>query len=95
MHTQAWRLRRCISEFNGICRRPHWPREAQIRSLLKSLDIELPERKEAYEEESEEEASVCDEENIESEGETEDLEVEAGETEDLEVEAEAVPCVLT
>ena len=93
MHTQAWRLRRCISEFNGICR--NWPLEAQIRSLLKSLDIELPERKEAYEEESEEEASVCDEESIESEGETEDLEVEAGETEDLEVEAEAVPCVLT
>lgn len=76
MHTQAWRLRRCISEFNSICRRPHWPREAPIRALLTALNIELPERKEEEDGEEDDEAEACGEEDPESEAETVDVEVE-------------------
>ena len=81
MHTQAWRLRRCISEFNGICRRPHWPREDQIRALLKLHEIELPERKlkePGDEDEVAEDEGQDYEEDLESEAETVDAEVEDG-----------------
>ena len=34
-----------MTEFNNICRKPHWPREPQIRYLLKALDVTLPPNK--------------------------------------------------
>ena len=41
MHTQAWYLRRCMSLYNDVCRRPHLPREEGIRSLMSRTDVDL------------------------------------------------------
>lgn len=62
-----------MTEFNTICRRPHWPREPAIRSLLKALDIALPPKRE---QDSGEESDGNEEEAPESEAETVDEEVE-------------------
>ena len=60
-----------MTEFNTICRRPHWPREAPIRTLLKALDISLPPKPDhGGESDSEDEVEAS-----ESEAETSDEEV--------------------
>ena len=41
---QAWCLRRMITVFNGICGRPHVPKETNIREMLERLGIKLPEK---------------------------------------------------
>ena len=67
---QAWVARRCMSEFNGILRRPHVPREEEIRMLIEQLGLKLPERAPSNEE-LEEECSF-NEEASESEEEVEE-----------------------
>ena len=64
-----------MSIFNGICRKPHVPREPELRALIGDLNIQLPEkpsREELVEEEEEEFA----EEDDESEEKTDDEIVE-------------------
>lgn len=83
---QAWTIRRAMTEFNTISRRPHYPREWQLRHMLKALDITLPE-KSVTTEESElgdvetdvdmVDAEVGAEEEVESEAPTDDEPVEA------------------
>ena len=41
---QAWVLRRMITVFNGICGRPHRPREQAIRDMLERLGVKLPDK---------------------------------------------------
>jgi hypothetical protein len=41
VHTQAWFLRRCLTLYNDVVRRPHLPREEQIRNLLANTGIDL------------------------------------------------------
>lgn len=64
MYAQAWTARRCISEFNQICRRPHQPREPEIKSLIATLEIKLPEKKT---EECDEDEDLAEEEEEEEE----------------------------
>lgn len=66
IEAQAWTARRCVSLFNDICRRPHVPREVEIRDLIRELNIKLPERHE------EDPIDGCTEEGSESEEATED-----------------------
>lgn len=39
---QAWGLRRMISCYNGVCRRPHIPREKALRRIMRSQGIDVP-----------------------------------------------------
>lgn len=70
-HEQAWTIRRCLTVFNAITTRPHWPREPKIQNMLKVLSIKLPE-KHTVEEETDDDV----EETPESEEPTDDEEVE-------------------
>lgn len=38
---QAWHARRCITLYNDIVRRPHLPREEEIRILMCNTGIDL------------------------------------------------------
>ena len=38
---QAWHARRCLTLYNDIVRRPHLPREAEIRQLMCNTGIDL------------------------------------------------------
>ena len=42
MGEQAWCLRRLISTYNAIARRPHIPREKELRRLFRSQGIDVP-----------------------------------------------------
>ena len=39
---QAWALRRMVSVFNCVTRRPHVPREVALRRLLRSQGFDIP-----------------------------------------------------
>jgi len=39
---QAWALRRMVSVYNSITRRPHVPRELPLRRLLRSQGFDVP-----------------------------------------------------
>ena len=41
IHMQAWALRRMLSLFNAVTRRPHKPREPAIREMMKAMGMEL------------------------------------------------------
>ena len=41
MHMQAWYLRKCMSLYNDVVRRPHLPREHGIRRLLLDTKVDL------------------------------------------------------
>lgn len=71
-HSQAWTLRRCLTIFNSILRRPYWPREPQIQDLISKLGLKLPPKQVQDCDEDED----FNEEEIESEEETDDEEVE-------------------
>lgn len=65
---EAWTIRRCLTLFNGIIRRPHWPREPKIRELIERLGIKLPSKHEtaASDEEHEDDDDDMMEEDCES-----------------------------
>jgi hypothetical protein len=73
---EAWILRRCLTIFNSIVRRPHWPREPKIQELIQKLGIKLPPRAVGHGSESEEEDDDLEEEDCESESCTDDEEVQ-------------------
>lgn len=39
---QAWALRRMVSVFNSVTRRPHIPREVALRRLLRNQGFDIP-----------------------------------------------------
>ena len=41
MHLQGWYLRRCMSMYNDIVRRPHLPREHAIRRIMSATGCDL------------------------------------------------------
>lgn len=61
-----------MSVFNGILRKPHQPRELEIRSLIKDLNLRLPPKPENPSGADVEEVDEFDEENPESEAELTD-----------------------
>lgn len=67
-------IRRCITILNDVIRREDIPREPEIRSLLKALDHEFPERTRSSN--TLEDEDCGEEEGEESEEETVDEEVE-------------------
>ena len=42
MEMQAWALRRMISVYNSVTRRPHVPRELALRRILRSQGFDVP-----------------------------------------------------
>ena len=94
-------IRRCITTLNDIIRREHVPREPEIRFLLKSLNIEFPERGSnevsevsQSEDESMESEESTDDEEVNEEAETKEgqkSEAEAGSSSAEKVGHEAVP----
>lgn len=42
MEMQAWALRRMISVYNSVTRRPHVPRELALRRILISQGFDVP-----------------------------------------------------
>ena len=71
--------------FNGILRRHHWPREAQIGKLIKDLGLKLPPKRLKKQDPpgSDGESTSEGDETSESE--------EGSEDEEVEVEANALP----
>ena len=41
MHLQAWYLRKCMTLYNDVARRPHLPREVAIRRILMNTGIDI------------------------------------------------------
>lgn len=78
-----------MTEFNNICRKPHWPRERGIRWLLTELGVKLPPHKKEVLE-SEDESSAAEEQS-ESEGQTTDGEVEVDPDQTSQAEPEKHP----
>lgn len=72
MHTQAWFLRRLMSMYNDVCRRPHLPREPALRRILSGTGVDLSLYGPASAENLEKEVEV-------GEGEKEEEEEEGGE----------------
>lgn len=69
MHLQAWYLRKCMSLYNDVVRRPHLPREHAIRRILLKTNVDLSMYGPCPEGESEQDGI---EEQMESEEEEED-----------------------
>lgn len=75
VHTQAWYLRRCMTLYNDVVRRPHLPSEASIRNLMANSGVNLclygPSSSDDLEEGQVEDEEGLAEEGGESEGESE------------------------
>ena len=71
MHCQAWYLRRLLSLFNDIVRRPHLPREIAIKRVMSQTGVDLalygPDQEEPAAEDADAEEGECVEEDMEEE----------------------------
>lgn len=63
---QAWVLKKCMTLYNDICRRPHLPRESAIRVLMAQTGVDLtlygPSSSDDLEQEEEEQGEQGEEE---------------------------------
>ena len=61
---QGWHLRRSVSKFNEVCRRPHLPREKFLQDMMVELGISIASKR-APEDSAEESDDTCFEEGEE------------------------------
>lgn len=90
VNIQAWAVRRLVSTYNYLCRRPHVPREREIRRLMISqgiaIDLDAPSGGSAPNPDAEEEPEDPEEgeEVGEEDGEEEEQEEVDEECEDVQ-----------